>query len=80
MRLWATKTLSANLARLPDKVLLQKSPSRAERSRLASVSERPRGAGLGLEREHGSGMPAEVINQIQGHIFAVETDAVDPLA
>ena len=40
----------------PTKSWLQKSPSRAERSRLASVSERPRGAGLGLEREHGSGM------------------------
>jgi hypothetical protein len=67
MRLWATKTLSANLARLPDKVLVAKEPE-------------PSGAGLGLEREHGSGMPAEVINQIQGHIFAVEIDAVDPLA
>ena len=39
MRLYASKTLSGNLARLPDKVLVAKGPSRAERSSLASVSE-----------------------------------------
>jgi len=43
---------------------LQESPSRAEPSSLASVSERPREVGLGLEREHGSGALPEAIIRI----------------